>query len=498
ELLYEQGLPPTSTYRFKHALIQDAAYQSLLKSTRQQHHQRIAQTLESQFPETVSTQPELLAHHYTEAGLTAQAIPYWQAAGQRSLQRYANHEAATHATRGLELLSTLPDTPQRAKQELSLQILLGPALAAVHGPHSVEHNYARACDLARQVGSTPELFPALSGFQYAQILRGHMHKARALAEEFLELAQPQQDPLILAVGHRMLAYTAWWQGDVIDVRNHSAEGLAFYNPDQHRTCVVNYTQDSGVLCGYLTALADWVLGYPTRAVQAMERTVAHARVFEHPYSVGLTLLMSAQLSQLRRDPEAARTQAEAAIAVSREHGLPAVELWCLLPRGWALTEQGEMAKGISDIREGMKRRQAYGMGAVWPWFLVLLAEAYGKIGKLEEGLAALREALQWVHRNDERLYEAELHRIRGELLLKHEVPDTAEAEQCFERALQVARQQQAKSWELRAAMSLSRLRLQRGRRDDARELLLPVYGWFTEGFDTADLKDARDLADRLS
>jgi predicted ATPase len=498
ELLYEQGLPPASTYRFKHALIQDAAYQSLLKSTRQQHHQRIAQTLESRFAETVSTQPELLAHHYTQAGLTAQAIPYWQAAGQRALQRYANHEAATHARRGFELLNTLPDTPQRAKQELSLQILLAAAVAGVHGPHSAEHNYARACQLARQVGSTPELFPALSGFQYAQILRGHMHKARALAEEFLELAQPQQDPLILAVGHRMLAYTAWWQGDVIDVRNHSAQGLAFYDRDQHRACAVSYIQDSGVLCGYLSALADWVLGYPTRAVQAMEHTVAHAWGLEHPYSIALTLLMSAQLSQLRRDPESARTQAEAAMAVSREHGLPAVELWCLLPRGWAIAEQGEVANGISDIREGMKRRQAYGMGAVWPWFLVLLAEAYGKGGQLPEGIAALQEALEWVHRNDERLYEAEVYRIRGELLLKQHVPDTAEAEQCFQRALQVARRQQAKSWELRAAMSLGRLWQQQGKRDDARELLMPIYDWFTEGFDTADLQDARDLADRLS
>ena len=244
ELLYEQGQPPTSTYRFKHALIQDAGYQSLLKSTRHQHHQRIAQTLESHFPETVSTQPELLAHHYTEAGLTAQAIPYWQAAGQRALQRYANLEAATHARRGLELLSTLPDTPQRAKQELSLQILLGPALSFVHGPQSVEHIYARACELARHVGSTPELFPALSGLQYAQIVRGHMHKARALAEEFLGLAEPKQDPLTLAVGHRMLAYTAWWQGDFIDVRNHSAQGLAFYNRDQHRTCVPPANRDA--------------------------------------------------------------------------------------------------------------------------------------------------------------------------------------------------------------------------------------------------------------
>jgi predicted ATPase len=261
---------------------------------------------------------------------------------------------------------------------------------------------------------------------------------------------------------------------------------------------VNYAQDSGVLCGYLSALADWVLGYPTRSVQAMDRTVVHARGLEHPYSVAITLLFAAQLSQLRRDRESARTQAEAAIAISREHGLDAVELWCLLPRGWALAEQGEVTKGIADIREGMERRRAHGIGAVWPWFLALLAEAWGMLGELDEGLRALEEALQWVQRNGEHLYEAEVYRIKGELLLKRHVPDPAAAEQCFQRALQVARQQEAKSWELRAAMSLSRLWLQKGRDDDARELLMPVFGWFTEGFDTADLQDARALADRLS
>lgn len=498
ELLYEQGVPPTASYRFKHALIQDAAYQSLLKSTRQHHHQRIAQTLESCFPETASTQPELLAHHYTEAGLTALAIPYWQAAGQRALQRYANREAATHASRGLELLSALPDTPQRAKQELSLQIVLGPALSFVRGPQSGEHIYARACELARQVGAAPELFPALSGLQYAEIVRGHMHKARALAEEYLGLAEPKQDPLILAVGHRMLAYTAWWQGDFTDARDHSAQGLAFYSRDQHRECVMSYTQDSGVLCGYLSGLADWVLGYPTRAMQAMDRTVTHARELAHPYSIAITLLFAAQLAQLHRDPESARKQAEEAIAISREHGLDAVELWCLLPRGWAFAEQGEVTKGISDIREAMERRRVHGIGAVWPWFFALLGEAYGKAGQLEDGLKALQEALDWVNRNDERLYEAEAYRIRGELLLKQEASNSAGAEQCFSQALQVARQQQARSWELRAATSLARLWQQEGRREDARELLLPIYSWFTEGFDTADLQDARTLADRLS
>jgi tetratricopeptide (TPR) repeat protein len=498
EFLYQQGAPPQATYRFKHALIQDAAYQSLLKSTRQQHHQRIAKILESRFPEIVATQPELLAHHYSEAGLAAQAILYWQTAGGRALQRSANREAASHAARGLELLSTLPETPELAKHELSLQLTLGGASGFVTGPQSVEHVYARACELARQVGSTLELFPALSGLAHSEMVLGHMHEARALSEEFLELARRQDDPLILAVGHSMLAYTAWWQGDFIDVRDHSRQSVALYNPQQHGAGVVPYDQDHGIVSGYLTALNNWMLGYPTQAVQAMENTLAHARELENPNSVGISLLFLAQLSQLRREPEPATTRAEEAMAVSAEHGLPALELWCLLPRGWAVAQQGDVSAGIADIKEAMDRRRAFGMGAVWPWFLALLADAYGALGQVEEGLRALEEALEWVQRNDERLYVAEVHRIKGELLLRQATPDPVEAEHCFEQALAVARDQHAKSWELRAATSMARIWLQDGRIDDARALLSPIYDWFTEGFDTADLQDAKALLDQLS
>jgi predicted ATPase len=497
EFLHQQGTLPNATYRFKHALIQDAAYQSLLKSTRQQHHQRIALTLESSFPEITAGQPELLAHHFTEAGLTAQAIPYWHAAAQRALQRYANNEAANHATRGLNLLGTLPDTAQRAKQELALQLVLGPSRSFVAGPQAVEHIYARARELARQVGGTPELFPALSGLAYAQIVRGHLREARALAEEFLELAEPQKDALVLAAGHSMVAYAAWWQGDFIDVRNHSQQGLALFDPDQHHARITAYNQNPWIICGYLVALSTWVLGYPTQASQAMEQTLAHAKELRHPYSIGLTLLFSAQLFQLRREPKAARLRAEEGLAVSAEHGLFAVELWCLLPRGWAAAQQGDVSAGIADIREAMDRRQAAGIGAVWPWFFALLADAYGQLGQFDDAFRLLEEALQWVQRNDERLYAAEVHRIKGELLLKQTTPDPVEAEHCFAQALTIARGEEAKSWELRAATSMARIWLQDNRFDDARELLSPVYDWFTEGFDTADLRDAKALLDQL-
>ena len=495
EFFYQQGAPPEATYRFKHALVQESAYHSLLKSVRQQHHQRTADVLASRFPETVESRPELLAHHYTEAGLTEQAIPYWQVAAQRALQRYANHEAVSHASRGLELLATLPDTPERAKLELSLQLILAPSLSFMRGPQAVEDIHARALELARQVGSTPELFPALAGFGYGQMVHGKLREARSLAEEFLELAHPHQDPLVLAVGHRMLAYTAWWQGDFVDVLDHSREGLALYHPDQHRGCLIRYSQDSGVVCGYVRALAHWALGYPAQAVLTMESTLVHARSLAHPYSIAITLLFAAQLSQLRRDTASARTQAEEALAISAEHGLDAVWLWCLLPRGWAIAQEGDVPAGITDISEAMTRRRAANIGAVWPWFYTILAEAQGQLGKIDDALAGLEEALQWVQRNDEHLYEAEAHRIRGELLFKQH--DPAAAETCFQQALTVARNQQAKSWELRAAMSMARMWLQQNRTDEARQLLAPVYDWFTEGFDTADLIEAKALLDQL-
>jgi class 3 adenylate cyclase/predicted ATPase len=498
EFLYQQGTPPQATYRFKHALIRDAAYQSLLKSTRHQHHQRIAVTIESAFPETVDTQPELLAHHYAAAGLAAQAVPYWRAAAEHALARHANREAANHAQRGLELLATLPGTPSSAPDELAFQMVLGPALSYVVGPQSVGHVHARIYDLARALGNNDALFPALSGLIHAKIVRGEMRAARASADEYLKLALKQDDLLVLAAGHSMLAYAAWWQGDVTETLAHSRRSLGVYDPAQHLAGVAAYNQNPAIVSGYLYALARWVLGFPAQATEAMELTLAHARELQHPNSIGIVLLFSAQLAQLRREPQLARSRADETLAVAEEHGLPAMGLWALLPRGWALTQLDDTTGGIADICAGMDRRRAFKMGAVWPWFLALVADAYGTNGEFAKGFSALDEALQWVQKNDERLYAAEVHRIRGELLLSQPIPQPEEAECCFRRALTAARDQEAKSWELRAATSMARMWRDQGRRDDARELLAPVFGWFTEGFDTRDLQEAKALLSQLA
>ncbi|WP_308124242.1 AAA family ATPase [Mycolicibacterium xanthum] len=494
EFLHQRHEPPRSTYRFKHALIQEAAYHSLLKTDRQVNHQRIAGTLCAEFTDVVSAHPELLAHHYTAAGLTEKAIPYWLDAARLALQRYANHEAISHASRGLELLEEVPKTARRDAQELSLLLQLGPAQSSIAGPHSCEHIFARARELGRRAGtSAAELSPALAGLANAKIVRGDMTSARSLANESLALAVQQDDSLILAAAHWMVAYVAFWQGDFTDTRDHSRKGLDHYQPDQHVLVVTSYNQNPGIVCGYLDALARWALGYPTQAAIAMERTVAHARELGHPFSVGMSLLFSAQLAQLCRDAETSFAHADEALQIGAKHRMRAVELWCLLPRGWALVQQGDVAAGIADIREAMERRRKMGMGSVWPWFLTLYADACGSLGKIDEGLQALDEATTWVLRNDERLYAAEVSRTRGELLLLPASPDEVQAQRFFDEALTTARRQHAKSFELRAAISMARLWRRQGRFDDAHALLSPVYGWFAEGWETQDLRDARAL-----
>lgn len=497
EFLYQERTPPHSSYRFRHALIQEAAYQSLLRTDRQAHHRRIANTLRAEFPDVVSAQPELLAHHYTAAGLDEDAVPYWLKAGRLALQRYANHEAISHASRGLELLATLPPSRERDLNELALQLVMGPAQSSIAGPHACEQYFERARELGRKVGfGAHDMFPALSGLAYAKIVTGNMREARSLAEESLELAERQDDPLVLSAAHWMVAYAAFWQGDVVDVRAHSGEGLRFYDPDQ-RVGVASYSQNPGIVCGYLNALGHWFLGYPDQASAVMEATLTHAWEEGHPFSLAISVLFSAQLSQLRRDVETSLAQAEEALRVSTDQRMPAVELWCLLPRGWALVQQGRAAEGVADIRRAMDWRRRLGMGAVWPWFLALYAEGCGALGDVDEGLRALDEAADRVQRNDERLYAPEVHRIRGDLLMMRAGWDPGETERCYREALAVARAHHARSLELRAATSLCRLWQRQGRTDEARAVLTPVYDWFTEGFDTQDLQDARALLDAL-
>jgi predicted ATPase len=499
ELLYQRGLPPQARYLFKHALIQEAAYQSLLRSTRRQYHRQIAQVLEEQFPETCELHPELVAHHYTEAGCSTQALPYWQRAGRRAIERSANLEAISHLTKGLELLKMLPDTPERAQDELDVHIALGIPLVLTrgHAAPEVEVTYARACELCRQLGDTPQVFSALLGLMRFYFHRGKLTTAHDLGEQLLHLAERLGDAGLLVRAHHMLAENLVWVGEFVGARVHAEQGIARYIPQQHRALMFHYGTDSGVGCRTSASMALWVLGYPDQARQWSDKALALAQALAHPFSLGLALYSAAYLYQLRREGALTHTQAEAVIALATEQGFP---IWMALGpilRGWALAEQGQVGAGLAQIRQGLAAWQATG-ARIRPSSLTLLAGVYGQAGQPEEGLHVLAEAQAAAQATGERFWEAELVRRKGELLLMLATKHQAEAETCFHQAIEIAHRQEAKSWELRAAMNLSRLWQQQGKRAAAQQLLGEIYGWFTEGFGTADLQEAKALLETLS
>jgi predicted ATPase len=394
----------------------------------------------------------------------------------------------------------LPDTPERVQRELVFQIALGPTLMATKGyaAPEVEHAYARAKELCQQVGETPHLFQVLHGLQRFYLIRAELQTTRELGEQLLTLAQSMPDSVFLLQAHRALGDSLFWLGKVAQARVHFEQGITLYNPQQHRSLAFVYGEDPGVICLCYVARALWGLGYPEQALQRIHEALTLARELSHPLTQVFALYFAVVLHASYREARAAQERAEAAIALSTEHGFA---LWLTrgtVLHGWALVEQGQGEKGVTEMYQGLAAYRATGAEVARPYWLALLAEAYGHLGQVEEGLRALEEALAAVERTEERFHEAELHRLKGELLLMRSVEHRGEAETSFRQALDISRRQQAKSLELRAAMSLSRLWQQQGKHAEARQLLAPVYGWFTEGFDTADLQEASALLDELS
>jgi predicted ATPase len=516
ELPYQRGTPPQSTYLFKHALIQDTAYQSLLKSRRQQLHQQIAQVMETQFPDTKAVQPELLAHHYTEAGLIPQAIPYWQQAGQNAAQRSANIEAVSQLTQGLELLKTLPETAEHAQRELTLQTTLGPVLIAAKGFASPEvgKTYARARELCREVGESVQLFLVLRGLWAFYNTKAEYQTARELGERALRLAQDIQDPALLMEAHRSLGRTFFDCGEFISARMHLEQAITLYDPRQHRAHAFLYGYDPGVAGLSFLALVLWHLGYPDQALQRSHEALSLAEERGHPFSLAFTLFVSSTLQQHQHDIRATQEKVEPLITLSEEQGFPSFFGWGQVIQAWVLAEQGQREEGITQMRQGMTVWRNTGAEMWQSHSLALLAEAYEKAGQIEQGFTTLAEALTVVDKTGERYYEAELYRLKGELTLQSkaslgQVQDKSqasqspseveqEAEAYFLKAIEIAQKQQAKSLELRAVMSLARLWRQQGKTAEARQMLAEIYGWFTEGFDTKDLQEAKELLDELS
>jgi class 3 adenylate cyclase/predicted ATPase len=499
EIVYQRGVLPQATYLFKHALIQDAAYESLLKSTRQLYHQRIAQVLEEQFSETAEAQPELIAHHYTEAGLNTQAVRYWHKAGQSAAQRSAHVEAIAHLHRGLELLQTLPETPQRLQHEVDMLIALGASLNATKSiaASEVKQTYLRAQHLCQHLAEPQQLFPVLRGLCNHYNIRAELQTAHQLDEQLLTLAQQVQDPGMLIAAHRALGATLFWRGTVAAAHTHFAQGIALYDPQHHRASTLLYGEDAGVVCHSLAAWTLLSLGYPDQGLARSQEVVTLARQSAHPFSLAFALALPAMFHAFRREVRVTQERAEAALSLAQEQGFPYWMAVGALMRGWAVTHQGQVQEGIEQMTQGLRAYRATGAVAMQPCFLALLAEAQGTRGQPAEGLTTLTEALTLVDTTGERWYEAELHRLKGEFLVQQHAANQAEAEHCFHHALKIARNQQAKSFELRTATSLARLWHSQGKHDEARQVLGDVYNWFTEGFDTADLQDAKVLLDEL-
>ena len=501
ELVYRRGTAPDVTYSFKHALVQDAAYGALLKSRRQQLHARIAQVLEEQFPEIVETQPELLAQHYSGAGLTEQAIIYWDKAGERAIQRSANAEAIERLSKALELLAMVPETPERIRQELALQTRLGPAVQAVKGQAApdVEAVYNRARELcARVTDCPPLLFSTLRGLWVFNMLRARHDEAHEFAGQMLALAQRERSDALHLEACKALGQTRFNLGEFVGARTQLEEALRLYNPEQHRTHALLYALDPAVGAGVYAAWTLWCLGHLDQSLAKSHEALAMARQMPHHFTLASALGHCAMLHQLRREVPPTEELSEALMTLSAEQGLAYWPGLATLMKGWVLAERGEGEASIAELRSAMATIRGIGAAAELPWYLALLAGAYGIVGRTAEGLDAIAEALAQVASTNERFYEAEIYRVKGEILLKHGGPDwAAEAETCFRQALDIAEAQSAKSWELRAAMSLARLWAEQGKRAQAQDLLAPVYGWFTEGFETADLKDAKALLEEL-
>jgi predicted ATPase len=490
ELVYQHGIPPQAVYTFKHALIQDTAYQSLLRSTRQQHHQRIAQVLEAQFPETVAMQPELVAQHYTAAGCAEQAVVYWQRSGQQASERSANVEAISHFTTGIELLKTLPETPEYTQEALALYIGLGTALRMTKGQAAPEvgHAYNQAYALCQQAGETPQLAQALLGLWFFYTSRAQLHTARELGETLLRLAQRTHDPALAVLAHYALGATWFYLGAFPAARQHLEAAIA---------------QEPGGFWHLYAATALWFLGYLEQAVARLHEALALVHEVtviprSQSYSLAYAAVWAALANQLRRDVPAVYEQAEVAVALTTEHGFPMWGAMGTSLRGWARAMQGQGEEGLAQIRQGIAAVSATGAAVFIPYLCTLVADVADHLGRTEDALQALAEAHTLVEQQEERWWEAEVCRLRGVLLLRQPGTSQADAETWLQRALDVARRQEAKSLELRAASSLTRLWQSQGKRDEARELLEPVYNWFTEGFDTADLIDAKALLDELS
>jgi len=458
----------------------------------------VAQALTEQFPDTIEQQPEVLAQHYTEAGLTVQALDYWHQAGARAHRLSAYAEAIAHCTRGLEVLKTVPETPERNQHELQLLSRLRSPIIAVqgYGSPALAQITTRVHALYQQIDEPRLRLAALNALKAFYIVR-EMPTALALSEQCLALGERLQQSHSVVAGHVHVGEVLLYRGEPARCLASADQGLALYDPQQHRPQASGGVQDMGATAHRNAALALWYLGYPAQSLRRMQQALAQARALDHPYTLASMLTWAFWLHVLRREPQAAWERAAAYKALSAEYGVAVISRPVVLD-GWRLVEQGHVEEGIRLLRQGLTALQDSRTLTWVPSWLVYLADAYRRLGQSDAGLHLIAEALAVMDASDIRWMEAEVYRIKGELLARDGPRHTwVEAEACFQQALAVARRQQARSLELRAAMSLSRLWQRQGKREAARALVAGLYEWFTEGFETVDLQEARALLEAL-
>jgi TOMM system kinase/cyclase fusion protein len=498
-VLYRQGKPPNAKYLFKHALIQQTAYQSLAKSERQQHHRRAADVLGNLFPETVDLEPELLAYHHAEAGNTEQAIVFWQKAGQRTTQRSALVEAIDHYGKALDALKTLPPGEAlpgggvaRDKKELALLLALGSPLMSVYGYASaeVERTYARARELAHAAGGQSELFPAMLGLWQFYYVKGMLATARSLGEQLLAIARDADDSTFELLALRAVASTVFVQGDFESCLRHTSTGLAIYDVAKHGQLGLRTGHDPGVANGVYRGWALWIVGYPDQALGSVTQAIVLARELCHPLSIAYALCFATLVHNHRGDHDAALTMSGEALAITGENQFALWNAWARMQRGWALCGLGDTRQGIPEMRAGLEGWKQTGARVGFTVFPVTLAELCLRVGRLDDTRALLEEATPMVERNGEHFYEAELLRLKGELAVAMGGEDSARAARAlFADGLAVAEKQRAKAWELRTAVSLARHQPSPA----TRRQLAEVCAFFGEGARTADVRAARAL-----
>jgi class 3 adenylate cyclase/predicted ATPase len=498
-LLFRQGVPPQATYLFKHALVQDAAYGTLLREPRRALHARIAETLESQFAEIAENQPEVLARHFVEAGMSETAIQYWSKAGERALQRSANAEAAAHLTSAIELVRVSPKGGGERRLELRLQMALGSAARAIHGHAAPEtlRIYSRARDLLDETVPAKEQMAVLYGLFSVTFVRGEYAAARPVAEQALAVAAAEADPEATAFANRMMGIVHWATGDFRAAAPRLRRVAELYAAGSGNVTDLRYSQDHSVFSLSLLALALWPLGFVDQAIEAASKALARAQHINHAMTTGFALIFGSTLCEfIGADPLRGGHLFDEALDYCVNKDLRTYFPWSRFYGGLSLINRGQPDQGLEMMRGAMAAAKKIDAKFLWTPHLGSLALAHARAGQAEAALDLLSEALAAVEDMDERMFEAELHRIVGDTFLSMQRQGEAEVE--FTRSLEIACKQQAKSWELRAAMSLARLWRSQGKTQQARELLAPVYGWFVEGFDTLDLKEAKALLDGLT